>query len=252
LRRCEGGHIVVGETREEQVFVVEFVVNAGVVGVVVLRLVRADSEVVGERGVCRRREELQVGQRDRIDGKTRCSVGGREQRLWAVAGAYAVDVIELGLGGDGAGVGDAGDRPESLIVKEEEGPISKDGSADAAAVLVLAKFWLGAGVLEEGASVEDVVAEVLVDRAVELVRSRAGDDVEYTAGRASSFCGVAVGLDRDLLNAFDVRLDADGADNTFVVVDTVDDPVVETFVLSVDREARGIGAAIVRTATTAE
>ncbi len=92
-------------------------------------------------------------------------------------------------------------------------------------------FWRSSGLwsgrLEEVAGVEDVVAEVLVDRAMELVRSRAGDDVDDTARRTASLGRVAVGLNRDLLNAFDVRLDADGADDAFVVVDAIDHPVVE-------------------------
>ena len=58
--------------------------------------------------------------------------------------------------------------------------------------------------------------------------------------------------DGDLLNALDVRLDADGADDAFVIVDAVDDPVVEAFVLAIDREAGRVGAAIVRTSAAAE
>ena len=86
---------------------------------------------------------------------------------------------------------------------------------------------------------------------MELVRSRAGDDVDDTAGGTSSLSSVAVGLDGDLLNAFDVRLDTDGADDAFVVVDTIDDPVVEGFVLSVDGEAGCVGTAIIGAATAA-
>ncbi len=87
---------------------------------------------------------------------------------------------------------------------------------------------------------------------MECVRSRAGDKVDNTAGSTSSFRSVVVGLDRDLLNTFNVRLDSDGADHTFVVVDSVDHPVVEGIVLSVDGQAGGVGAAIVGAATAAE
>jgi len=84
--------------------------------------------------------------------------------------------------------------------------------------------------LEEVATVEYIVAEVLVDGAVELVRSSAGDDVDDAASGTSGLWSIAVGLDRDLLNAFDVRLHTDGSDHAFVVVDTINDPVVETLV----------------------
>jgi hypothetical protein len=87
---------------------------------------------------------------------------------------------------------------------------------------------------------------------VELIRSRARDNVDDTAGRTSSLCGIAVGLDRDLLNTFDVRLDSDRSDNTFVVVNSIDYPVIQRIVLSVYRNAGSVSAAIIRSATTAE
>ena len=87
---------------------------------------------------------------------------------------------------------------------------------------------------------------------MELVRAGAGDDVDDAASGTASFSGVAVGLDGDLLDAFDVRLDTDGSDDALVVVDTVNYPVVEAFVLSVDGEAGGVGATIVGAATARE
>ena len=87
---------------------------------------------------------------------------------------------------------------------------------------------------------------------MELVGSGAGNDVDYTAGRTASLCSVAVCLDGDLLNSLDVGLDSDGADNTFVVVDSIDNPVVERIVLSIDGETRGVGAAIIGASSTAE
>ena len=82
---------------------------------------------------------------------------------------------------------------------------------------------------------------------MELVRSGGGDDVNDAASGPTSFGSVAVRLDGDLLDAFDVRLDADGADDAFVVVNSVDDPIVEARILAVYREAGGVRAAIVRT-----
>ena len=75
---------------------------------------------------------------------------------------------------------------ETFPVKVEEGAIFDDWSADAGAVLVLTQFGLAAGVLEEAAAIEDVVAEVLVCRAVECVGARAGDDVDDAASGTSS------------------------------------------------------------------
>src|ERR1700679_2058614 len=141
---------------------------------------------------------------------------------------------------------------EAFIVEVEEGLVAEDGAADAGSILVLAQFGLGSGVLEEITAVEDIVAEVLVDGAVELVGSGSSDDVDDAACGTASLWSIAVGFDRDLVNTFDVWLNTDGPDHAFVIVDTVDDPVVEALVLSVDGEAGGVGAAIIWTATTAE
>ena len=62
---------------------------------------------------------------------------------------------------------------------------------------------------------------------MELIGAGPGNDVDDSTRGASGLRCVAVGLDRDLLNAFDVGLDADGADDAFVVVDTIDHPVIE-------------------------
>ena len=141
---------------------------------------------------------------------------------------------------------------EAFIVKVKEGPVAEDGATDAGSILVLAQFRLGAGALEEVAAIEDVVAEVLVDGAVELVGSGFRDDVDDATSGTPSFWSIAVGLNSDFLDAFHVRLYTDGPDDAFVVVGTVDDPVVEAFVLSVDGESGGIGTAVVWTATAAK
>ena len=78
----------------------------------------------------------------------------------------------------------------------EEGAVAEDGAADATAVLILAKLGFVTRGLQDAATVEDVVAEVLVGRTVELVRSRGGDDVDDTTSGAAGFGGVAVGLGR--------------------------------------------------------
>jgi hypothetical protein len=47
-----------------------------------------------------------------------------------------VNVVVFILSECGAGVGDACDLAEALIVKEKESPVSEDGPADAASILV--------------------------------------------------------------------------------------------------------------------
>ncbi len=259
----EGVDLIIGEATEEEIVVVELMVDPSVVGVVVLRLVRADGEVVGDVAIGGLREELQIVQHQWIDAiderRTReitarggqRAVARREQRLGRSA-VLAVNVIPLSQRWHGAGIGNTRDLAESFIVKIEESSVSPDGSADATAVLILAQFGLGSSVLKEIAAVEDVVAEVLVDRAVELIGARAGHDIDHTTGRTASLGRVAVGLNGDLLNAFDVGLDSNGANDAFVVVDSVDYPVIEAFVLSIDGESGGVGAAIIGTAAAAK
>jgi len=56
-----------------------------------------------------------------------------------------------------------GDQPESLVVAKEEGFVFDDGTADASAVLVLAKLRFGGTwLVEEGMSIELIIAEILI------------------------------------------------------------------------------------------
>src|ERR1700760_2278516 len=87
---------------------------------------------------------------------------------------------------------------------------------------------------------------------MELVGSRASDEVDHAAGGPTGLGSVAVGLDGDLLNTFDVRLDSDGADDALVIIDAINYPVIKAAVLPVHRKAGGVGAAIVRASTAAE
>ncbi len=228
-------------------------VDPSVEAVAALGAVGADDEVVGQladgTGVwCG--EELEVVEGDLVDGQALGSGAGGDER-GGCAAVKAVDVVVLVDGGDGAGVGESVDLAEAFVVTEEEGPIPEDRSADASAELVLAKLGLGAAGLEDVAGVEDIVAEELVGAAVELVGAGAGNDVDDTACGTAGFGGVAVGLDGDFLDAFDVGLDTDGADDALVIVDAVDDVVVEGIVLTVDGEAAG-GAPIVGAAAAGE
>jgi hypothetical protein len=48
VRRREGVHFIVGLATEEEIVFVELIVDPSVVGVVILGLIRADDDVVGE------------------------------------------------------------------------------------------------------------------------------------------------------------------------------------------------------------
>ena len=108
--RREGIDLVICEAPEEQIPVVEPVVDPGVIGKAVLGLVRADRKVVRQVAVRRRRKQLQVVQRNRIDRATERAVGRGEQRLRG-ASVDAVDVVILREGRDRAGIGDPGNLP---------------------------------------------------------------------------------------------------------------------------------------------
>jgi hypothetical protein len=86
-------------------------VDASVVGVAVLCLVRADREIVAEYGrisIRWCRKQLQVVRCNRINRKASRAVARRQQRLGRPA-VDTVDVIVLSYVWYGARVGDAGD-----------------------------------------------------------------------------------------------------------------------------------------------
>jgi hypothetical protein len=87
----EGVDVVIGEACKEQVPIVQLMIDASVIGVEVLWPVRADGEVVAQVAIGGRRKQLQVLERDRVDGyrtvgcgnepgiSLSCPVGGGEQ-----------------------------------------------------------------------------------------------------------------------------------------------------------------------------
>ena len=171
--RGKGVHLVVVVTAEEEIVRAEAVVNATIEAVRGLRLVGADDVVVGkltDRACIGSREQLEVSERTRVDNIVTRVFAVGNQRLGAQAGER-VDGVVLVDGGHGAGVGKAADEAETFIIGEEEGSVAEDGSAERAAELVLAQLRLAAGGLEHVARIENIIAEELVRRAVELVGS---------------------------------------------------------------------------------
>src|SRR4029077_18745762 len=77
-----------------------------------------------------------------------------------------------------------------FVVAEEEGLVFPDGPAQGGAKLVLAEF-VEARSRQRAGSVQNVVAEILVEGAVQAVGPALGDDVHDTAYRPSELRPVA-------------------------------------------------------------
>src|SRR6185437_2627077 len=77
-----------------------------------------------------------------------------------------------------------------FVVAEEEGPVFPDGPAQGGAKLVLAEF-VEARRRQRTGSVQNVVAEILVERAVQAVSPALGDDVHDAAYGPSELRAVA-------------------------------------------------------------
>ena len=198
----------------------------------------------------RRGVQLQIGQSDWVNSEPLRTVSGVEQELRRPP-IETVDIVVLVLGKGCFGVGITIHLAEALVVAKKEGPIFPDGSTDTAAKLVLAELGLAAGSLQDVAGIKDVVAEELIRGTVKLIGAGAGNDTDDAAGGTTGFRSVVVGLYGDLVDGFDDGTDADGSDDAFVIVDTVDGVVVESIVLPVYREAGGL-AAIVGAAATGQ
>ena len=67
-------------------------------------------------------------------------------------------------------------KPESLVIEEEKRPVLDNRAAECAAKLVATQFVPLNG--EEVLGVEDVVAEKLVNTAVELIGPALSDDID--------------------------------------------------------------------------
>src|ERR1700684_3272336 len=93
-------------------------------------------------------------------------------------------------------VAESVDFRKALVGAEEEGAVVKDGSADGSAELILLE--VGARITgelrEEIVGVEDVVADELPRRAVEVVGAGFADEVDVSAGAATVGCVEVGGL----------------------------------------------------------
>ena len=98
----------------------------------------------------------------------------------------------------------------AFVVEKEEQLIAPDGAAEIASELVPAQRRFGvAGLIgEEIVRIEFVVAEVLEQRAVKLVRTGLGGDIENATAGGSVLRGEGTTGRAELLDS----LDADGID----------------------------------------
>src|SRR5262249_10821868 len=109
--------------------------------------------------------------------------------------------------------GDGGNRlhwlanPNALVVAEEECLVAPDRSADRAAEFIAAKglFRPASAIVEERVGVQLVVAQKLIDAAMELVRPRLALHDGHGPGRRPVLGGVVARHHSDFLNGIDGR-----------------------------------------------
>ena len=246
-RRRERVDVVVGVAPEHRHAVAEPVVDAHVGRRAVLRALGDARVVVGQAAAGRRRIERHVLHRDRVEPVGRNLVVGkrraRRQRIVDGDGQLAEVAVAHPGRRHGDHVGDALLLLEPFVVGEEERPIGAERSTEAAAILMLAEHGLGRG--EEVLRVEAIVAGKLERRPAEAVGARLGEDVHDAAGGAPGLGRVVTGLDLDLGDGVDGRLDANRADRALVVVHPVDELIVLVVQRAVDGNRRRL-APIVR------
>ena len=145
--------------------------------------------------------------------------------LWVGVGE---DAGFEGGGGHDGGVGQGSDEAIALIVKEEEGFVLDDGTADGAAVEV-ADVGIFSGdvagerinlVIEVVAGAERVPAAEIEEVAVEIVAAATGDDVNDSPVIAAVFGSEIIGEDAEFLRRVWIFGDeaAEGAGNVGVIV----------------------------------
>src|SRR5882724_5503037 len=235
IRRNDRAHIVRSEARVKKIVAAEPMVDAGVERGAELRSVRIEEKVIrflsGRPKVGQRIQLEQVG-RNRIHrqsgGRRICSDNSRRAQSLFCRSGY----------GAGYGILDACYLSEAFVSKKEKRPVLNDRTTNAATEVVLAKLGLrelGRGV-KRIPGVERVVLKILVQRTVKPVASTFGNDTDQATRRSSALGSVVVGFYGHFLNGIDGGLDADGPDNAFVIVRTINLRVVELNVLPIHRK----------------
>ena len=122
-------------------------------------------------------------------------------------------------------------------------------TAQAAAKLVLTQLRLGQMRAElVRVSIQGIIAEKLIGRAVESICTGLRDQVDHAARGAADFSGVQVGNDANLRDGLDGRTDTDRALQPLVIVHPVDRLIVHEIGLTIHGNVRG-GSSIARAGT---
>ena len=129
----------------------------------------------------------------------------------------------------------------------EEGLVLEDWAAERTAKLVLTKPRQHGNRRTKlvGVGIKLVVAEELIQRAVEAVRAALGDDVDHRSGRPTRVRRKGIGHDANFLDGIDTGPHPDSRDHTLIVVQAIDHLVVQRLGLAVHGHRR-TGPAIVR------
>ena len=185
---------------------------------------------------------------DAVEIGSACGSDGPEIQEWLHAGDG---------GGAGGGIGNEGGArlveilAEAFVVAEDEGAVASDRAAGGGAELIALKRRSGA-LVEEVGSVERVVAEEFVNRAVEIIGAGLRGDDDLPAGVLAEFGAVVVALDVEFANGIDAEELAAGSAGSHVVFggagefDAVEEEEILLRAVAVDGEVaggRGVGNA---------
>ena len=152
------------------------------------------------------------------------------------------DAVALGDGGNGRDAGDADRLLLALVAAEEEEAIAQKWRPKHAPVLVAAILGLACGRAgEEVARVQCLVAEELVEAAVQVVRSGAGGEIDDSTIEAAELSGHVVGLDVELLDIVDDGKEGDLAGLRLQGGDAIEKIFVGAWAATVDARQKSSG-----------
>src|SRR5262249_15218269 len=96
-------------------------------------------------------------------------------------------------------------QAKSLIREKEEGPVFDDRAAECAAKIVLSLPRFGKSRLHRSVEpivgIQNVVAQIIEDRSVELVRARASNDRDLSTRLTAKFRRIGGGLNTEFLKS---------------------------------------------------
>src|SRR5262245_15066890 len=90
----------------------------------------------------------------------------------------------------------------------------------------------------EGASVEDIAPEKLVNRTVQLVSSAAGDDIYLASACAAHLSGIASRLNFEFLDRIGRRAEVERVERGVCIGDAIEQKVVRIRTIAADADGR--------------